>query len=125
MGQGTILVVDDERALRLMLRAMLEDMGFSVIEAADGDAALSMLREHPELRALVLDLTMPRKGGLDVLAQMQEWQIRLPTVLCSGYQDPEGAERFVARQPLAFLQKPFGMSELEASLARLLGQNDS
>jgi DNA-binding NtrC family response regulator len=55
-----------------------------------------------------------------VLAQMEALDLSVPTILCSGYQDPQGAERFIARQPLTFLQKPFNLRQLEDTLAALL-----
>lgn len=64
----TVLVVDDDDAIRDVLRMVLEDAGYSVEVAAEGMAALDLLRARPERRVVLLDLMMPRLGGAGVLA---------------------------------------------------------
>lgn len=62
-----ILIVDDTRATREMLRMFLEDLGYDVLEAADGATALEMLRVIPRRTIALVDLLMPDMTGLDVL----------------------------------------------------------
>ena len=68
----SILVVDDENSIRDSLSGILQDEGFSVMTAADGEAALLMMREErPDL--VLLDIWMPGMDGLETLARIREW----------------------------------------------------
>jgi two-component system, NtrC family, response regulator AtoC len=68
MSMAHVLVVDDDASIRALLRLALEDEGHAVREAADGTAALAMLRGSAEPLVVVLDLMMPRLGGAEALA---------------------------------------------------------
>jgi CheY-like chemotaxis protein len=65
--QGTILVVDDEKAVRETIREVLEDEGYAVAEAANGQEALDYLRQDPRVCLILLDLMMPVMSGFDFL----------------------------------------------------------
>ena len=80
IGKGTILVVDDEIAVRRFLQKCLEKTGFCVLSAGDGREALNVFDQHSaEISAVLLDLTMPRMNGLEVLKEL-EWKLELKTV---------------------------------------------
>ena len=120
-GAGQVLVVDDEEQVRAVLQLFLRHMGFTVLEAEDGEEAVRAYRQSPDqIRLVLLDLTMPRMGGLEATRQILEEFPMARIVLMSGYvQDPlpgfAGADRIGG-----FLKKPFLREELEAVLARCL-----
>jgi len=121
---GTILVVDDEETVRRVAQRMLERSGYCVITAADGDEGLRIFAEHEaEIVAIVLDVTMPRFSGTEVLAELRRQGRRVPVVLASGYAS-ESLETAAGEVPPVFVQKPFATSALlagiDAALARLL-----
>ncbi len=119
---GTILLAEDETILREIVREMIERLGFSVVEAADGEEAWEhFCREPSRFRAVVLDLTMPRRGGLEVYAMIRGEAPALPIVLCSGYSRDEIPEPRDSHEPRAFLQKPFTFRQFEAALREVLG----
>ena len=68
----TVLVVDDDDQIRQSLRWVLEDVGYPVLEAADGDAALDLIRHDPRRFVVLLDLLMPRLDGFGVLRAVAE-----------------------------------------------------
>jgi PAS domain S-box-containing protein len=81
--QAKILIVDDEQLIRLNLRALLEDLGYPVAEAADGREGLDVFdREQPDL--VLADLTMPVMGGLSMIAALREKSPETPVVVISG-----------------------------------------
>jgi DNA-binding response OmpR family regulator len=81
-----ILVVDDEEAMRSVVRESLRLQGYEVDEADDGDSALSLLKAH-RYDLMTLDLKMPRVDGLAVLEQMQVLPDRPDVIMVSGYPD--------------------------------------
>jgi DNA-binding response OmpR family regulator len=79
-----ILVVDDEEHIRLLLREELEDEGYAVITAGDGEEALRLVREEkPDL--VTLDIKMPGESGLMILRKIRETDYDLPVILCTAY----------------------------------------
>jgi DNA-binding response OmpR family regulator len=79
-----VLVVDDERNIRLLLREELSDEGYDVIEAESGAQALKMISEEkPDL--VTLDIRMPGEDGLTILRKIRETEYDLPVIICSAY----------------------------------------
>jgi PAS domain S-box-containing protein len=120
--QGRALVVDDEETVLQAASASLEALGFEVIQARDGMEALDCYRaEVPNLRFVLMDLTMPRMDGRAAFQAMQAAHPGIPVILTSGYDERDLAE--IAELPgfAGFLQKPFRLSELRALLRKALG----
>jgi len=120
-GQGQVLVVDDEPLVRQITADMVRAIGFEVSEAGDGAEALALLRtlQIPP-KAVLLDLTMPRMDGLETLAVLQTLPQPPAVILMSGYSRRELNERYAARGVSGFLQKPFTLSQLRATLRAIL-----
>jgi nitrogen-specific signal transduction histidine kinase/CheY-like chemotaxis protein len=111
-GAGTVLVVDDEPAVRTLIQRILERRGFSVLAAEDGVKALDVFGSQRERIVLVvLDLTMPKLSGQETLEKLLAMQPGLPTILTSGYTQEDISKRLALRQT-SFLQKPFTPAEL-------------
>ena len=124
---GTILVVDDEETVRNVARRMLERSGYHVITATDGDEALHVYAEHEHsVIAIVLDVTMPRMSGTEVLADLRHRGKTVPVVLASGYTSESLHAPVPGTASPVFVQKPFVTSALldgiDAALARLLSE---
>ena len=111
----TVLVIDDEDLVREVVARMIEDLGYSAVTAADGIAGLAML-DAGHIDAVLVDLTMPRMNGADVVAELRRKQPHLPVVLCTGYD----RDRRGPVQADAYLPKPFRLEALESTLAKLL-----
>jgi PAS domain S-box-containing protein len=122
-GSGLVLVVDDEQLLRYVARAQLESMGFSVVEALDGQHAVELFDERPNDFVLaVLDFTMPRMDGDKAAGHMREARPDLPIVLCSGYGAFDLSERLRNQQSIVLMSKPYSLSEMRDSVRRALKQ---
>ncbi len=79
-----VLVVDDEKNIRLLLNEELTDEGYDVITAENGSLALEMIQtEKPDL--VTLDIKMPGEDGLSVLRKIRETEYDLPVIICSAY----------------------------------------
>jgi len=120
-GRGTILLVDDEAAVRRPLRQALGLCGYTVREARDG---LEALRLHGEpgtcTDLVVLDVKMPGMSGWDVLAELRRRDPRLPVILTSGYAQEDSQPPAGATPPDAYLPKPYDLADLMAQVHRLL-----
>lgn len=106
-GSGRVLIVEDEPMVAAVLRRTLEKAGLEVRLAADGVEGLERLaREGPFSLALV-DLSMPRMGGIELLKRMQAEGSPVPVVLMSGYDQSETAGELDPAALAGFLHKPF------------------
>jgi CheY-like chemotaxis protein len=114
----TILICDDEPALRELIRASLED-GYRFAEASDGITALELVREvEPDV--VVLDLMLPRLGGLEVLARLRaDAHLRhIPVLVITAWN--ETREDVLAAGAADFASKPFDPDVLKTSIEKLL-----
>lgn len=114
-GGATILVVDDEAAIRDALRLILEYEGYRVIEAAEGDEALRRLRNVTP-HAVLLDVRLPKHSGLDVLRTLREGGADMPVLMISGHGTIATAVEALSAGANDFLEKPL---EREVVLHRL------
>lgn len=116
----TVLVVDDDDAIRSLTEEMLEQAGIIVIAAADGAQALESLRSHAQaVDAVLLDMTMPGLSGEETFREMIRIRPDLPVVVSSGYSERDARERFSGTQPAGYLQKPYRLVELMAVLEKV------
>jgi two-component system phosphate regulon response regulator PhoB len=117
-----VLVVDDDEAIRTVVRWQLDDAGYRVVEAADGPTAMRRIRDdHPAL--VVLDLSLPRVGGLDVLRSVRDGSTGrsdTPVIVLSGRSGE--TDRIVGLDLGAddYLVKPFSPGELVARVRSVL-----
>ena len=120
-GAGKLLVVDDEDGVRNLTVTLLESIGFAVLEARDGREAIAQFSKHRDsIRAVLLDLTMPRLDGQQAFAEIHKIAPQTPVLLMSGFTASEVRTRFAGASPAGFLQKPFGAEELLAALGAVL-----
>ncbi|MFB3115041.1 MAG: response regulator [Nitrospirales bacterium] len=112
-GKGTILVIDDEDDVRLATQLILEDKGYQVICAQDGLSGLDLFRQHHhDIRAVLLDLTMPHMNGEELFSEIQQIRADVPVVLSSGYSEEEAVRQFAGSPFKAFIQKPYQIEAL-------------
>lgn len=112
--RATVLLVDDERLVRRTGAANLRQLGCTVFEAADGEEALTVFREHlDEIDFVLLDLTMPGMGGHETFRQLRLIDPGVRVVLCSGWAESDLAEQFHDALPAAFLAKPYRTTDLK------------
>ena len=121
MGSETILLVEDEEAVRGVGRAMLETYGYTVLLAGDGDAALKVAQKHPQpIQLLMTDILMPNMGGLELAERLSTLRPDLKVLYTSGYNDSGGPEQQLAGS--RYMQKPYAMEDLGRTLRDLLTQ---
>jgi CheY-like chemotaxis protein len=120
-GEGTILVADDEEGVRMVIRRMLEKLGFHVLLAADGRSALEIFRDHgDEIVCVLLDLTMPHLDGEQAFREMRRIRPDVKVILSSGYNEQEATQCFAGKGLTGFIQKPYQLAAFTAELRDLL-----
>jgi CheY-like chemotaxis protein len=122
-GGGTVLLVEDEEQVREMVKIMLECLGFMVLEAGDGIAAVETFREHgDEIRFVLCDFTMPRMDGWETLAALRKLAPGIPVVLASGHDEGQVMAGHHSEKPNAFLHKPFSTKDLSDVIQQIMAQ---
>jgi chemotaxis methyl-accepting protein methylase/chemotaxis response regulator CheB/signal transduction histidine kinase len=120
-GSGTILLIDDESGVRDVATAIIERSGFTVLATPGGAEGLEIFKKHcAEIRAVLLDVTMPGMSTEDILAELHAIRHDVVVLLCSGYSEHEIAGRFAGKGMSGFIPKPFTMKTLASSIARCL-----
>jgi len=119
--QTTVLVVDDEALVRDLARAVLEDAGYAVLVAQDGEHGAEVFAEHAgRIAAVLLDLTMPRLDGEGMLARIRALDPGVRVLLTSGYAEQDAMHRIASRAGVEFLQKPWRLEDLLGKLGGLI-----
>lgn len=115
----TILVVDDEEAIRLLYREELSDAGYRVQVAANASEALRMVQQaRPDL--MTIDIKMPGMDGIELLRKVRETHRDLPIIICTAYGDFK--RDFGTWASDAYLTKSADLAELKEKIRELLGR---
>ncbi|HNB26094.1 MAG TPA: response regulator [Alphaproteobacteria bacterium] len=120
-GIGTILLVEDEDAVRLFSARALRNKGYQVLEARSGEAALEIVGEHlDELDLIISDVVMPRMDGPTMIKEVRSRRADLPVIFISGYAEDAFRRRIDAGEEVNFLLKPFTLKQLAAKVKEVL-----
>ena len=120
-GSGTVLLVDDEDAVRAVAQRILASCGFRVLTAVDGQDAVRQFRDHAaEIVCVVLDLTMPRMDGAKAFQELRRIRADVRVILASGYSCHEISQRFSGQGLAGVVQKPFDVATLREALRQAL-----
>jgi PAS domain S-box-containing protein len=120
-GRETILVVEDETMVRELTRRSLEQLGYSVLEADSGAAALAVIEEgHPAVDLVLSDVVMPGLSARALAEGAARIDPSLPVLYMSGYPGDDVVRRGLLRPGAPFLQKPFSLEDLDRSIRGLL-----
>ena len=118
-GSETVLLVEDQEALREVGRQMLETYGYTVLLAGDGAAALELAQNQPDpIQLLMTDILMPKMGGIELAERLSTLRPELKVLYTSGYNDSGGSHQRIAGS--RYLQKPYAMEGLLRTLRELL-----
>ncbi len=121
-GKETILVVEDEASVRKMVRVTLQRLGYRVLEAENGKAALDAWKaQRGEIDLLLTDMVMPEEiSGLDLARKLREQKPGLRVIVSSGYSDQILQESGELPKGAEFLAKPYDLTKLSLIVRRIL-----
>jgi two-component system cell cycle sensor histidine kinase/response regulator CckA len=120
-GSETILLVEDEEAVRTIVSKILQNRGYTVLEAHHGHEALQICKDHEgPIQLMVTDVVMPHMSGRELAERLTFLRPELRVLFMSGYPDNAIVHHGVLGAGTAFLQKPFTLSALECKVRELL-----
>jgi CheY-like chemotaxis protein len=119
-GTETILLAEDEEAIRTLAERILTGFGYTVLVARDGEEAIELFRQNKEIALAVLDVVMPRMGGKEAFEEMHKQNPRFKGIFMSGYSADAIHDSFVLIPGMLFLQKPFGPTILARKVREVL-----
>ncbi|MEZ4706294.1 MAG: response regulator [Caldilineaceae bacterium] len=120
-GSETVLLVEDEDAVRGLVKQVLETGGYTVLEAHNGPAAIAMAQQYANrIHILVTDLIMPRMSGRQLADYLTQTRPEMRVLFMSGYTDEAVVNHGVSQAGIAFLQKPFDPLHLAKKVREVL-----
>ena len=121
-GAGTVLLVEDEDAVRAFGARALRNKGYNVLEAPSGEAALELLAgEAGTIDLLITDVVMPKLDGPALVREVRETRPDLPVIFISGYAEDSFRKRLGEDARIHFLPKPFSLKELAGKVKEVMG----
>jgi two-component system KDP operon response regulator KdpE len=121
---GNVLIVDDERSIRLSLRTVLANFGFEIVEAARGEEALALVRTA-HFDAVLLDINMPGMGGVEVCKMIRKVSPRLPIIMLTVQGSEDRKVEALDSGADDYITKPFQLRELTARLRAAVRRNNA
>jgi signal transduction histidine kinase len=123
VGTETVLLVEDEERVREMIREILQESGYQVLEAKHGQEALLVADQHPGTIHLMLsDVVMPQMGGRELAERLSPLRKEMKVLYMSGYTDDAIVHHGVLDQGMAFIEKPFTPTALTRKVREILGE---
>ncbi|MDJ0609904.1 MAG: response regulator [Kiloniellales bacterium] len=123
-GVGTLLLVEDEDAVRAFSARALRNKGYDVLEARSGEAALELLNEKPgDIDLLITDVVMPRIDGPTLVRQVRSERPDLKVIFISGYAEDAFRKRLDRDAGIHFLPKPFSLKQLAGKVKEVMREN--
>lgn len=123
-GAGTVLLVEDEDAVRVFSSRALRNKGYNVLEARSGEEALEILeKEGTKIDLTVTDVVMPQMDGPTLYKRIREKWPTMKVVFVSGYTEDRLREQFTSGEVIYFLPKPFTLKQLAGKVKEVLGQS--
>ena len=120
-GVETILLVEDEESVRRMVGKILGENGYTILDAAHGEEAIRICRNHKgPIHLLMTDVVMPRMSGRELASRLQPLRKEMKVLYMSGYPDNTIVHHGVLEPGTAFLQKPFTLRGLEQKVREVL-----
>jgi two-component system, cell cycle sensor histidine kinase and response regulator CckA len=125
-GDETILIAEDEETLRELARSILQNLGYRVLLASNGEEAVSKYNAaEGEIDLVMLDLIMPRLGGSDAYKRMIATGKRVPVIFMTGYASGTVQTQAVGATGAVLIQKPYAVDELVRAVREMLDRNSS
>jgi CheY-like chemotaxis protein len=111
-GEGVVLFVDDEEAVRDIGQEMLQELGYEAVTAADGREAVEIFKSRNNISFVILDLTMPHMDGEQCFRELRQIDPNVRVIMSSGFSEQEVTQKFIGKGLAGFIQKPYRLSAI-------------
>lgn len=120
-GRGTVLLAEDEEQVKWIAEEMLEELGFTVIKAANGQEALDIYQQNPkDITLVITDIGMPVMNGYALCRELKKLDATLPIIVSSGFGDRAISARVAPNDIAGLVSKPYDFYQLRDVLMRIL-----
>lgn len=119
MQKQKLLICDDEEGVRESLNLILSER-YDLVFTENGEEAIQALKSYPDIKAVLLDIKMPRKSGLDVLKEIKSLDNEIPVIIVTGYQSVETAAEAIKAGAANYIIKPFESKPVLESVQKVL-----
>lgn len=120
-SRKTVFVIDDEEIIRDMTTDMLTDMGYNVITAADGQAALTTFKcSHQDIDVVLLDMILPGMTGEEIFGKLQQIKPDIKVIFSSGFSLEEVPQQLFVHETTDFIEKPYRIGDLLDKISGML-----
>jgi two-component system chemotaxis response regulator CheY len=122
-GNGRVLVVDDEPVVRTLVRKTLEQAGYDILEAENGEKAIEVINTGENrlvLDVVICDIRMPKINGVEAIDYFQREYPHVPVIVLTGFPDTAMAVSFMRHGVVDYLVKPVEAEKLKAAVARAM-----
>jgi PAS domain S-box-containing protein len=119
-GKETVLVAEDNEGVRTLLRTILTEYGYTIIEAVDGEDAVDKFNRHKKIDLLIIDTVMPKKNGRDVYDEIRKTYPHVKVLFTSGYTKDVILDKGIKEEEFHFLRKPLAPNELLRKVREVL-----
>ncbi|MDR1982187.1 MAG: response regulator [Holosporaceae bacterium] len=121
-GTGTVLLVEDEDAVRMFSSRALRDKGYTVIESSNGESALELIKKGANTIDLVItDVVMPKMDGPTLMKHIKDYNPDMKVIFISGYTEDSFRDSLANDNRVHFLSKPFNLKELACKVKEVMG----
>ena len=125
MGDGTILVIDDEEVMRKNALFVLEDLGYEVLLAADGDEGINIFVQNlQKIDLVIIDMVMPVMSGMECFFEIKKINQDIKIILASGFSRDEDVEKMKSEGLCEFIHKPYRSSHLSYVVHKVLKKDE-
>ena len=125
MSLGRVFIVDDEEHVRKTVGLVLKQSGYEVLEAADGEEAITAIESYPtgfSVQVIICDIDLPKVNGHDLIAYIREKLPTVPVIVLTGYPDVQGAASLFKQGVVDYLIKPGRAQTLLDAVRRAIGE---
>ena len=120
-GTETVLLAEDDLAVRKMMTGLLRDFGYTVLEAIDGEDAVERFREHKDnIELIIFDVIMPKKNGKEAYNEVAKMKPGIKAIFASGYPADVVRRKGIIEEGVEFISKPFAPSEFLKTIRKVL-----
>jgi CheY-like chemotaxis protein len=115
-----VLLVEDESAVRLLVREVLEDLGYRAVEVSDPQAAIAILNSHSAIDLLISDVGLPGMNGRQLAEVARDRRPDLPILFITGYAENAAIRAGFLGSNMAMIGKPFALDTLAAKIGEMM-----
>lgn len=123
IGKGNVLIIDDEEDILAVAEEMLFQRGFTVVTAVGAEEGIETYRKYRETcEAVILDLSMPKKTGLEVFRELREINPSVKVLMSSGFAMDERIQKAIELGAMGFIKKPYSINEVIGRLNKIINE---